>query len=143
MAIRRLLVLTVFLGGAAHADMPATEQLVRSYLGAYNAHDIDAMLRHMSDDVRWMSVSEDDVEVVSRGKKRIALAMKGFFAGMPSGRSEAVSIQNVGNFVSVVEQAFWETADGLGTQCALSVYEVADELIVNVWYYREQPCPTP
>lgn len=138
---RQLLILALLAGGAAFADEADNEIHVHSYLGAYNAHDVELMLEHMSDDVRWMSVSEDDIEVVSRGKSRIRQAMAGFFSAMPSGRSEAVSIQSVGDFVSVVEQAFWETPDGAGTQCALSVYEIRDELIVNVWYFSEQPCP--
>ena len=143
MRIQQLLIFTVFLCSVSVADEAGNEKLVHSYLGAYNAHDVDAMLRHMSDDVRWMMVADDDIEVVAKGKGRIELAMKGFFAGMPSGRSEAVSVQSTGNFVSVIEQAFWETDDGIGTQCALSVYEIKEELIVNVWYHSEQPCSAP
>ena len=142
MTRRGFLVLILLVSSVARGDTSDNEMLVHSYLGAYNAHDVDAMLGYMSDDVRWMMISEDDIEVISRGHGRLTTAMTAFFAAMPSGRSEAVSVQSVGDFVSVVEQAFWETPNGAGTQCALSVYEIRDALIVNVWYYKEQACPS-
>ena len=141
MRIRPLLLTLLLVGSMSLADESGEERLVRSYLDAYNAHDLDGMLRHMTDDVRWMMVSGDDIEVISKGKGRLTTAMTAFFTAMPSGRSEAVTMQTVGRFVSVIEQAIWETPDGGGTQCALSVYEISDDLIVNVWYYSEQPCP--
>ena len=137
----QLMLIWTLICGVAAADEVANERVVRSYLGAYNAHDVNGMLRHMTDDVRWMMVSGDDIEVISKGRARLTTAMTAFFAAMPSGSSEALSVQVVGRFVSVIEQAIWETADGTGTQCALSVYEISDDLIANVWYYAEQPCP--
>ena len=69
--------------------------------------------------------------------------MTAFFQAMPEGRSEIRALSVSGAFVSVVEEAFWQTGDDSGSQCAMAVYEVVDELIERVWYYDSHPCDDP
>jgi hypothetical protein len=78
-----------------------------------------------------------------RGTKYLEQGMTAFFQAMPEGRSEICALTVSGPFVSVVEEAFWQTADDSGSQCAMAIYEVIDDLIHRVWYYDSHPCDDP
>ena len=118
-------------------------EIVRAYTDAYNAQDVDAMLVLASDDIRWMSVADTKISVEAKGKQPLHLAMTAFFAAKPAAYSELRETQSLGRFISVVEEAFWERDGDKGSQCALAVYEIEEDLILNVWYYSAQPCGNP
>ena len=40
------------------ANTPATDRVAR-FMQAYNAHDIEAMLSTMTNDVKWLGVAEN------------------------------------------------------------------------------------
>ncbi len=117
--------------------------VVRAYVDAYNAHDVNAMLALVDDDLTWFMIEEDEMRTEISGTKYLELGMTAFFQAMPEGRSEIRALTVSGSFVSVVEEAFWQTADDSGSQCAMAVYEVIDELIHRVWYYDSHPCDAP
>lgn len=124
---------------AAEAEITAAS-IVRLYVAAHNARNVDAMLTRVSDDVRWMSIDGGKVRTETSGKAELAAEMAGYFESSPSSRSEIRHIQTVGGYVSVVEQASWLSGGVEKSQCALAIYEVEESLISNVWYHAAQPC---
>ena len=114
--------------------------LVRLYVAAYNAQNVDLMLTRVHDDVRWMSVDSDDLVTEAQGKRELGAVMRSYFENLPSARSQIREIHTIGNYVSVVEEAQWTAASGDKSQCALAVYEIDAGLIANVWYHAAQPC---
>ena len=134
------LVLFLMIPAAAYSADDNNVRIVRAYTDAYNAQDVDAMLVLVSEDIRWMSVADTKISVEAKRKKSLHLAMTAFFAAKPVAYSELREIQSLGRFVAVVEQAFWEREGEKGSQCALAVYEIEADLILNVWYYSEQEC---
>ena len=124
---------------AAEAEITAAS-IVRLFVAAFNAHNVDAMLTRVSDDVRWMSIDGGKVQTETSGKNELAQEMAAYFENLPSSRSEIRHMQTVGGYVSVVEQATWLSGEDEKSQCALAIYEVEENLISNVWYHSAQPC---
>ena len=118
----------------------AATDTVSAFLSAYNEHDSAKMLQHVASNVRWMSVSDNKINVEADGKSALAAYMDGYFESMPSTRSEPREIQSIGNFVSVIEEAQWQRDGKHEAQCAAAMYELRDGLIQNVWYFKVQPC---
>ena len=48
--------------------VPASEAVVRQLYAAFNTHEATALVAHVSDDVRWMSVAGDAVVVETSGR---------------------------------------------------------------------------
>ena len=124
---------------AACADS-SSNVLIDSYFSAYNAHDVDEMLTLVTDDIRWMYVDGDQVYVEAAGKDSLGVAMVAHFARSPTTRSEVRELSRLGNFVAVTEAAMRESDGAVHSQCAISVYQISEGLISNVWYYAAQPC---
>lgn len=116
------------------------EAVVRAYVEAYNAHDVDRMLSFMVDGIRWMSVAGEAITIESSGKGAVGSSMSGYFDGLPSARSELRRVISVGNYVSTIEESMWESDGEERSQCALATYELSGSKIVNVWYHAAQPC---
>ena len=116
------------------------EGLVREFVAAYNDHDVARMLASCAPDVRWMSVSADKLTVETSGTEKLAEAVREYFRGLPSSRSELRSVIVSGNFVMASEQAMWESGGQTRTQCSASVYEVREGKIQSVWYFPAHGC---
>ncbi len=123
----------------ALADLSPTH-VVQSFVEAYNAHDVDKMLAHVTDDIRWMSVDGEQIGIEASGKTALGNAMKEYFTGLPSARSEIRHSHALGDFVSVIEKALWSSNGVTKSQCAVAVYQLRDGYIANVWYHSAQPC---
>jgi len=119
----------------AHGTDSPEAVTVQAYVGAYNAHDIDAVLRLIHPDFVWLNLDGDEIKVEARGKDAIRAMLTSYFKGLPSARSEIESISTLGPWVSVRERAHWTGKSGPKSQAALSVYEVRDGLLRRVWYY--------
>lgn len=105
---------------------------------AYNAHHVEGMLALMTDDVTWLSVTEDSVAVELVGKEALKTYMNTYFKALPSARSGQEGMLVNGRFVTVKERAFWEQDGETRSQASLAVYEFEDLLIRRVWYYPSQ-----
>jgi hypothetical protein len=117
--------------------------VVQSYISAYNTHDVDKMQTLVTDDVRWMSINNDKVTLESSGKKELAESMQSYFEGLPSTRARLTGVRSLGDFVTVIEESGWESKGKMSSQCAVSVYELKEGLILNVWYFAARPCDSP
>jgi len=135
--VKRLLAPAIVLAASlfAHATDSPEAVTVQAYVGAYNAHDIDAVLRLIHPDFVWLNLDGDEIKVEARGKEAIRTMLTSYFKGLPSARSEIESISTLGPWVSVRERAHWTGKNGPKSQAALSVYEVRDGLLRRVWYY--------
>ncbi len=127
-------------GVAPTADATNLSDSVSAYVAAYNAHDVDGMLAMVTDDVRWSIVDAATVTVMTEGKNALASAMHEYFADSPSTRSRIHGTQVNGNFVSVIEEALWQSGATWRSQCSLAIYAFEDGLIGDVWYFAAQPC---
>jgi steroid delta-isomerase-like uncharacterized protein len=67
----------------ATTKSPMTESDIRAHaegmLQAWNAHDVDALLEHVTDDVVWI----EPVHAPGRGKEALAATLADTFTGLP------------------------------------------------------------
>ncbi|MEO8635743.1 MAG: nuclear transport factor 2 family protein [Gemmatimonadales bacterium] len=137
------LLATLHAGAALKAQTPlsgaaadsASLSVVRAYFTAYNAHDVEAVLRLVAPDFVWLSLAGDSVVVEARGAEAIRTGLVDYLRRLPSARSDIEAISALGPWVSVRERARWEGANGPRSQAGLSVYEIRDGLLRRVWYY--------
>ena len=133
-----ILLTLVMAQAAAAADKP--DKLVREFVAAFNAHDVDRMLTSCAPDVRWMNLAADKLTVETSGTEKLAESMRGYFRRVPSARSELRGVVVSGNFVTAVERATWESKGQERTQCSVSVYEVREGKVHSVWYFPAHGC---
>ncbi|MCC6244838.1 MAG: nuclear transport factor 2 family protein [Gemmatimonadaceae bacterium] len=116
--------------------------VVREYVAAFNAKDLDAMMGKVASDVVWMSVSGDSLTDVGRGVDAFRQLIAGYFRAVPSARSELITIDATGPWVTTHERTRWEASPGgVGGQTSLVVYEVRDGLIRRAWFYPSLRLP--
>lgn len=119
--------------------MSTEEVIVRSFIEAFNNHDVGAMATLVDENMVWLSVQGDSVLAEASGREELVRQMEGYFATAPSIRSEAQDLITTGSFVSFRERVYWEGDQGEQTQASLAVYEIREGLIVHVWYYPAVP----
>ncbi|HYW32595.1 MAG TPA: nuclear transport factor 2 family protein [Gemmatimonas sp.] len=116
--------------------------VVREYVAAFNAKDLDAMMSVVASEVVWMSVAGDSLTNVGRGIDAFRRMIAGYFRAVPSARSELIKIDATGPWVTTHERTRWEaSSSGVGGQTSLVVYEVRDRLIRHAWFYPSLPVP--
>lgn len=111
------------------------EQIVQRFVAAFNAHDVDAMLELVSDDIQWLSINGKEVGEEAAGKAQLRSGMTGYFASCSSCQSRLEKVFSTGARVSALEIASYETSDGVQEQQSLSVYEFSGQLISRVYYF--------
>ena len=122
------------------AEDAAPVSVVASYVAAYNDHDVEAMMAHCTDDVRWMTVSEAQVSVDADGKAQLRSAMVEHFKSSPATASELLSAEGHGPMVVAVERALADRNQPEAAFCSASVYRLQDGLIRGVWYFDAYRC---
>jgi hypothetical protein len=114
--------------------------VVRAYVAAFNAKDLDAMMKVVASDLVWMSVAGDSLTDVGRGVDAFRRMIAGYFRAVPSARSELITIDATGPWVTTHEHTRWDaSSSGVGGQTSLVVYEVRDRLIRHAWFYPSIP----
>jgi hypothetical protein len=136
----RLLLLVACCAAVPALAQTVASDVVQSYVSAYNEHDVDKMQTLVTDDVRWMSINNDKITLESSGKKELAESMRSYFEGLPSTRARLTGVRSLGDFVTVIEESGWESKGEMKSQCAVSVYELKEGLILSVWYFAARPC---
>lgn len=117
---------------------PATPEalVLRAYYEAFNRHDADAVAAFCAEDVKWFSIDGDKVGTDAEHRAQLHAWLRGYFKNLPSVRSEVLSLEQAGAFLTLRERASWENKSGQRVaQDALAVYEVRDGQIRRVWYY--------
>ncbi len=110
--------------------------VIREYVTAFNAKDLDAMTSVVASDIVWMSVAGDSLTDVGRGVDAFRRLIAGYFRVVPSARSELITIDATGPWVTTHERTRWEASpSGVDGQSSLVVYEVRDGLIRHAWFY--------
>lgn len=110
--------------------------VVREYVAAFNAKDLDAMMGAVAPEFVWMSVSGDSLTDVGRGVDAFRQLIAGYFRAVPSARSELRTIDATGPWVTTHETTRWDAAPTeIGGQSSLVVYEVRDGLIRRAWFH--------
>jgi len=128
-----------FITAALPARFDSPETVVRAHLAAFNAHDINAMLKNVSEDFVWYNVAGDKMDVETKGRDALRTGMERYFRNLPSANSELDMLATNGSFVSVRERATWKNKQGEPrSQNAFSIYEVTEGQIRRVWYYPAQ-----
>lgn len=116
--------------------------VVRAYVAAFNAKDLDAMMTMVASEFVWMSVSGDSLTDVGRGVDAFRQLIAGYFRAVPSARSELRTIDATGPWVTTHERTRWDAAPAeVGGQSSLVVYEVRDGRIRRAWFYPSLPLP--
>lgn len=116
--------------------------VVRAYVAAFNAKDLDAMMKTVASEFVWMSVSGDSLTDVGRGVDAFRQLIAGYFRAVPSARSELRTIDATGPWVTTHERTRWDAAPAeVGGQTSLVVYEVRDGRIRRAWFYPSLPLP--
>lgn len=118
------------------AASPTTQ--VQGFIAAYNQHDIDKMLEKTAQEVKWLYNINDKILIETDNKGALRTAMIAHFKQQPNARSQIKSSLTLGDTVAVVEEAF--SNDGASSQCALSIYQLKQNLIQSVTYYAATAC---
>ncbi len=145
--MHRYMGLIVFIGMLMGCQTPQhkpirTDNPATAFVSAYNAHDIDLMLSLVHPDLRYMFINNEQLHQETNNKKVLANYLIDFFKQQPKAQSKVISSQQHGPFIQQIEQAIFTSADGTArSQCSLSVYQLQDQLIINVWYFDVFACP--
>ena len=139
--MRKLVVLTLLCCVMSHATY-AQEAVatVKGFVAAFNEKDIDGMLKLAATDIQWMSVSGQTITSEAATQEALKTAMSGYFASVPSARSEIRAIHQSASFVFALEEASWTSNEVEKSQCSMAVYELVEGKIKHVWYFPAHAC---
>ncbi|WP_404344022.1 nuclear transport factor 2 family protein [Pseudoalteromonas mariniglutinosa] len=113
----------------------AQEKIVHSYVAAFNAHDVEAMLKMVTDDIQWLSIDGEKITKETNNKEELRNGMVGYFKSCGSCKSRIAHIFATGSRVSALEVASYETSKGVQEQQSVSLYEFSGALIRRVYYF--------
>jgi len=68
------------------------ETVVRTFLAAYNRHDVPAMLELLDTGFVWLNLAGDSVQVETRGLDALKRALESYFRSLPTARSTLETI---------------------------------------------------
>ena len=113
-------------------------QTVEKFIAAFNAHDSSAMAELVAEDVDWLSINGDKVDIETRGKSALVESMNAYFKSCPTCQSTLSGAISTPGRVSVVEIANWQGSTGPRSQRGLAVYEFSESLIRRVYYFAAE-----
>ena len=109
---------------------------LRAYLEAFNRHEADTVAALCAENFRWYSMDGGTASVEIEGRAALREWLAGYFKSLPTVRSEFLSIEQTGSFLSVRERPSWDNKEGRRvSQQALGIYEIRDGLIQRAWYF--------
>ena len=112
------------------------------FLVAYNKHDHHMMLELVHPEIKYMLVVGDKIYTEVNNKTALADFLVSYFKHTPKAQSKLISSSLQGPFIHQIEQAIWQDKSGNNkTQCSLSIYEIKQQLIINIWYFNTFKCP--
>jgi hypothetical protein len=124
---------------AAPRDTSPTA-VVREYVVAFNAKDLNAMMAYVSPGIVWLNVAGDSVTIGGRGVDSFQRLLVRYFREVPTAQSELLEVRALGPWVTTHERTRWRASTaGVGGQSSVVVYEVRAGLVHRVWYYPAEP----
>jgi len=128
----------ILTGGCASisqvSDTASGRGYVETYLAEFNEHDVDGMRTFWADDIQWLTLSGDRLELVSESADQLANMMTDYFATHPDVSSQASNVIESGDLLAFVESASWTDETGAKGQSALAIYHVENGKISRFWY---------
>lgn len=117
------------------------QERVRRFVAATNTHDVDYMVSAVNADFRWLQVEGAQVVTEVVGAEQLRSWLDGYFQSTPSARSAVGEMVWDGGFLTAIETASWDDANGQRQrQRATSIYRFDDDgRIEAVWYFPAQP----
>ncbi len=110
--------------------------VLRAYLDAFNRHEPDAVAVLLSPRVKWYSLDADKLVTDGDGREALRTWLTGYFKSLPDVRSDFLTIEQTGAYLSVRERGSWTAKDGTRvSQQSHAVYEIRDGLVERVWYF--------
>jgi hypothetical protein len=79
--------------------------VLRAYLDAYNRHEPDTVAALLAPDVKWFSLDADKLSVDGDGRAALRTWLAGYFKSLPDTRSDFLSLEQNGPFLSARERA--------------------------------------
>ena len=111
------------------------EKLVREFVEAFNAREIEKMLELADESIQWLSIDGVKISVETEGKKALRDSMEKYFRDCPTCKSSLEWVQLAGSRVTAKEKASWVGKNGPKEQSGLSVYEFRNGKILRVYYF--------
>lgn len=132
-----------FHGNTAYLTTPEAMTL-RAYYDAFNRHDADAVAAFCAEDIKWYSIADDKMAAETESRAQLREWLAGYFKSLPTVRSDVLSLDQSGAFLSVRERPSWTNKAGQPVAShALGVYEIRDNLIRRAWYFPSTREPPP
>ncbi|WP_299795219.1 nuclear transport factor 2 family protein [uncultured Shewanella sp.] len=139
-----------YLLAASLAFLPLTSlaaqtptEVVESFIQAYNKHDVELMVQHTSESVRWMHISGTKVEVETSDRTEFGAAMTDYFETLKDARATILKIIDSGNYVSTVERVTWDNDGEQLSQCSIGTFRVKGGKLAEFWYFPAHACDEP
>lgn len=133
---RLAIVLTLLFANGVHAQNGPILDVLYDQVDAFNKGDIDRLVKNVSDDFKWFSITSDTMMINVSGKQNFRTSMINYFA---DGRKVHSSIEQyaiVGNRVSFREVVSHKGKDGQDvSSSAMGIYEIEDGRIRRAWYF--------
>ncbi|MCE9680305.1 nuclear transport factor 2 family protein [Shewanella sp. AS1] len=119
-----------------------SSSVVRQFIADYNQHSVEAMLQNLTEDVRWMHINGDKVEVETSGKAQFGAAMTDYFATLEQPQADIIEMIASDAYVSIVERVKWQADGEHLSQCSIGNFRIQDGKIAEFWYLPAHSCDT-
>lgn len=116
------------------------KSVVERYVSAFNQKSLDKMLNLVDENILWMTVTNNQVEIKTQGKTQLSEAMSSYFNADFSTASRLINIQIADDFLIAIEKASWEKSGKILNQCSKVVYQLSSAKINKVWYFPAEAC---
>jgi len=112
--------------------------ILRTYVEAYNRHDVDKLMTMVADDFTYLSVAGDSMQCDIRGSAPLREWLTGYFRSLPTVRSVIEDVFPCGAYLAMRESAIWQSKKGERSQVSIGVYEIQNGRIRRAWYFPAQ-----
>ena len=112
------------------SKLESAMRLVLAFNDAFNRHDVEGMMRLMSDDCRFENTEPAPDGTVHEGKEAVTQFWQEFFQQSPAAHIEIEEIFGLGRRCIMLWRHEWVDADGRrGHVRGVDIFRVEDELI--------------
>ncbi len=123
----------------ASADT-SSSNVVKQFIAAYNQHSVEAMLQYVADDVQWMHITGNKVEVETASSDQFGAAMTDYFETLNHPKATILQLISSSHYVSTVERVEWSTDGEQLSQCSIGNFRVENGKIAEFWYLPAHSC---